>query len=74
MSRGPAKEQAVYLVTGGAGFIGSNLVAALAALGHEVLVVDRLRDGPKWRNLATAQIAGILPPEAVARPEPRARR
>jgi len=65
MSRCDAKEQGVYLVTGGAGFIGSNLVAALAALGHEVLVVDRLRDGPKWQNLAAAQIAGILPPEEL---------
>jgi len=53
----------MHLVTGGAGFIGSNLVAALAARGAEVLVVDRLRDGPKWRNLAKHRIAGILPPE-----------
>jgi len=55
----------MYLVTGGAGFIGSNLVAALAARGEEVLVVDRLRDGPKWRNLAKHPIAGLLPPEAI---------
>jgi ADP-L-glycero-D-manno-heptose 6-epimerase len=55
----------VYLVTGGAGFIGSNLVAALAARGAEVMVVDRLREGPKWRNLAKHTVAGILPPEEV---------
>lgn len=57
----------MYLVTGGAGFIGSNLVAALAARGAEVMVVDRLRHGDpgreKWRNLAKHGIAGIIPPE-----------
>ena len=56
----------MYVVTGGAGFIGSNLVAALAARGEEVLVVDRLRAGEagreKWRNLAHHNIAGILDP------------
>ena len=59
----------MYLVTGGAGFIGSNLVAALAARGAEVMVVDRLRHGEpgreKWRNLAKHTIAGILPPEEI---------
>jgi ADP-L-glycero-D-manno-heptose 6-epimerase len=59
----------MYLVTGGAGFIGSNLVAALAARGAEVMVVDRLREGQpgreKWRNLAKHNIAGILPPEEL---------
>lgn len=55
----------MHLVTGGAGFIGSNLVAALAARGAEVMVVDRLRGGLKWRNLAHHTIAGILPPEEL---------
>ena len=35
------------LVTGGAGFIGSNLVDALIDKGHEVLVVDNLSTGSK---------------------------
>lgn len=56
----------MYLVTGGAGFIGSNLVAALCDRGAEVMVVDRLGNGEKWRNLAHHPIAGILPPEALA--------
>ncbi len=56
----------MYLVTGGAGFIGSNLVAALCARGAEVMVVDRLGSDDKWRNLAKHPIAGLLPPEGLA--------
>ena len=41
-----------YIVTGGAGFIGRNLVAALNARGHEdILIVDRLGSDQKWKNL-----------------------
>ena len=45
------------LVTGGAGFIGSNLVDALLARGEEVTVVDDLSTG-KRENLAQALEAG----------------
>jgi len=34
-----------YLVTGGAGFIGSHLVDALIALNHDVIVLDNLLSG-----------------------------
>ena len=33
------------LVTGGAGFIGSNLVEQLIKLGHQVIVLDNLSTG-----------------------------
>lgn len=36
-----------YIVTGGAGFIGSNLTDALIGAGHEVHVIDNLSGGKK---------------------------
>ncbi len=53
----------MILVTGGAGFIGSNIAAALAARGEEVVVCDRLRAGPKWRNLARTLVAEFVLPD-----------
>ena len=46
------------VVTGGAGFIGSHLVDALAARGDEVLVLDDFSSG-KRENLASALEAGV---------------
>ncbi len=66
-----------FIVTGGAGFIGSNLVAALNARGHDnILVVDHFNHPEKQRNLESLRIrqhldrdefrqalrAGTLPP------------
>lgn len=56
----------MILVTGGAGFIGSNLVAALAESGERVVVCDRLGQGDKWRNLAKHELEDIVAPEDLA--------
>jgi ADP-L-glycero-D-manno-heptose 6-epimerase len=53
----------MILLTGGAGFIGSNLLGALTARGAEVAIVDRLRDGAKWRNVARHPIAELVHPD-----------
>jgi ADP-L-glycero-D-manno-heptose 6-epimerase len=46
------------VVTGAAGFIGSNIVHGLNAIGiDDVIAVDDLTDGPKYRNLLDARIA-----------------
>lgn len=56
----------MLLVTGGAGFIGSNIVAALSEkYPGRVVVCDRLRKGDKWRNIAKHEIADLVPPEKL---------
>ncbi len=53
MRIGQAAVEGVYvkiLVTGGAGFIGSNVVDAYLGAGHEVVIIDNLFSG-KWENI-----------------------
>jgi ADP-L-glycero-D-manno-heptose 6-epimerase len=57
----------MLLVTGGAGFIGSNVVAALNDAGHaDVAVCDFLGSDGKWRNLAKRQLVDIVPPAQLS--------
>ncbi len=52
----------MILVTGGAGFIGSNVVAALAARGERVVVCDSFGVNNKWRNIAKHEVAELVAP------------
>jgi ADP-L-glycero-D-manno-heptose 6-epimerase len=56
----------MLLVTGGAGFIGSNLVAGLNAAGCDIVVNDRLRSDGKWRNLQKRQLADLIAPSELS--------
>jgi ADP-L-glycero-D-manno-heptose 6-epimerase len=55
----------MILITGGAGFIGSNLQAALARRGLETVVVDSLGCKGKWQNLAGHPPDRIIPPADI---------
>jgi ADP-L-glycero-D-manno-heptose 6-epimerase len=53
----------MLLVTGGAGFIGSNVVASLNAGGRaDIAINDVLGSDGKWRNVAKREFADFVPP------------
>ena len=57
----------MLVVTGGAGFIGSVLVAMLNARGRrDILIVDEYSDGPKWKNLRGKAFLDVVMPEKFA--------
>lgn len=53
----------MILITGGAGFIGSNLAHALMAAGEDVAICDWLETGNKWRNLEGLELFDFIHPE-----------
>jgi ADP-L-glycero-D-manno-heptose 6-epimerase len=58
----------MLLVTGGAGFIGSNVVAALNEAGRtDIVVNDHLGVGEKWRNLGKRRFADAVAPGELVR-------
>jgi ADP-L-glycero-D-manno-heptose 6-epimerase len=58
----------MLLVTGGAGFIGSNVVASLNEAGRsDVAVCDWLGSDGKWRNLQKRQLADVIDPSDLLR-------
>ena len=58
----------MLLVTGGAGFIGSNVVASLNEAGRaDIVVNDVLGTDTKWRNLQKRRLADFVPPGELFR-------
>lgn len=56
----------MFLITGGAGFIGSNVVAALDERGLAPPVVcDRLHAADKWRNIAKRELNDLVNPDTL---------
>ena len=55
----------MFIVTGGAGFIGSNIAAALEARGADIALVDWLGTDEKWRNIAKRRLVDLIDPDAV---------
>lgn len=52
----------MILVTGGTGFIGSNLVGRLTEEGVRVSICDTLGSGEKWRNIAKHEVDELVAP------------
>ncbi len=50
------------VVTGGAGFIGSNVILELNRIGidREIIVVDDFHQSPKWKNLIQKKTSDVL--------------
>jgi ADP-L-glycero-D-manno-heptose 6-epimerase len=60
--------QKKFIVTGGAGFIGSNLIQALNDSGEEnILVVDHLGNSEKWKNLRGLRFRDYMEKEVFLR-------
>ncbi|MBR1544594.1 MAG: ADP-glyceromanno-heptose 6-epimerase [Alphaproteobacteria bacterium] len=56
----------MIIVTGGAGFIGSNILAGLEKEGYKDLVaVDWLGTDDKWKNIAKRELKDIISPEQM---------
>jgi ADP-L-glycero-D-manno-heptose 6-epimerase len=56
----------MIVVTGGAGFIGSNIVAALNDAGRtDVVVCDTLGTEGKWQNLRKRTLQDVVPPREL---------
>lgn len=54
----------MYVITGGAGFIGSNVAAALDDADKKIAIVDVLgKDDCKWRNIAKRRLVDLVRPE-----------
>lgn len=59
------RKNTMIIVTGGTGFIGSNLVAALDERDERIVVVDWLGKENKWRNISKRTLEAVVAPEQL---------
>ena len=57
----------MYLITGGAGFIGSNIVSELSAVGIQVAVCDVFGNDGRWKYLRHIQLDDLILPHQLER-------
>ena len=58
----------MIFVTGGTGFIGSNIVATLNERGvTDIIILDSLGHESKWRNIAKRRFYNIVTPDKIER-------
>ena len=56
----------MIVLTGGAGFIGSNIAADLNAAGvTDIVIADALGTDAKWRNIARRRFLDIVFPDEI---------
>ncbi len=56
----------MILVTGGAGFVGSNLLYGLEQRDvHDVVVCDALGKGDKWQNISKREVDNVIRPDQL---------
>jgi ADP-L-glycero-D-manno-heptose 6-epimerase len=55
----------MILITGGAGFIGSNIAAVFHERNHDIAICDWLGQNDKWKNIQKLVPQDIITPEAL---------
>lgn len=55
----------MILITGGSGFIGSNIAARLDNNGYKIAICDFLGLDDKWKNISKREIADFVYPEEI---------
>lgn len=53
----------MIIVTGGAGFIGSNIVCRLSERNEEVVIIDNIDSHEKWMNIKDSKVTKLVHPD-----------